>query len=202
MSSLSYLGMFVGAASAGLLADRFGRATVSDQHDLLGARQQRLRRVIDGCYARRLASVARLRHGHGVSSRAIHGVGDDPGRAARPLHRHLEGFWPIGFIASGLLIYYRAVGRRVALSLHPPGDPRAVCAGDPPLRSDRALARLPRPSSAPNGHGRDREQVAARLAAASCPSEAAPVQPRRGPPLSPALARRPCCAVLARRPMA
>ena len=60
---------------------------VSDQHDLLGARQPRLRRVIDGCHARRLASVARLRHGHGVSSRAIHGVGDHPGRAARPLHR-------------------------------------------------------------------------------------------------------------------
>ena len=28
LSSLSFLGMFVGAASAGLLADRFGRATV------------------------------------------------------------------------------------------------------------------------------------------------------------------------------
>jgi len=88
LSSLSFLGMFVGAASAGLFGGPLRSSQgVSDQHDLLGARQPRLRPVIDSRHARRLASVAWLRHGHGISGRAIHGIGNHSGGTARPLHR-------------------------------------------------------------------------------------------------------------------
>ena len=122
----------------------------SGQHDLLGPRQPRLRPVIDSRHARRLASVARLRHGHGISRRAIHGVGDHPGRTARPLHRLSRRLLAARLHCLGPSDLCCVVGRRLALGIHPAGDPGAVRAGDPPLRSGIAAAGSP-PTATPSG---------------------------------------------------
>src|SRR5262245_43998999 len=73
LSSLSFLGMFVGAASAGLFADRFGRARVFQTSMIfwgLGSLACGLSSTVTMLGASRL--LLGFGMGHGVSGRAIH----------------------------------------------------------------------------------------------------------------------------------
>src|SRR5215510_6184890 len=53
--------------------------------------------------ARLCAIAPSLWHGDGISRRVGLRLRDNSRSAAGPLYRHSRGFWPIGFIAAGLL---------------------------------------------------------------------------------------------------
>lgn len=77
LASSSFLGMFLGAAIAGMLADKYGRKPVFQWSMIfLGRRQPGLwpvpkRRAVDG-----VSGAAGVWHGDGVSHRPGHGLGD------------------------------------------------------------------------------------------------------------------------------
>ena len=148
LSSMSFLGMFLGAASAGLLADRFGRAQgVSDQHDLLGARQPRAA----ACHRRLPCSAPRACCSASAWAWSFRSRNRWCRRSSRPssaaaTSRYLEGFWPLGFIASGLLIYFVLSVAEWHWVFILQAIPALFVLVDPPLRAGiAALARLPRP---------------------------------------------------------
>ena len=124
LSSMSFLGMFVGAASAGLLADRFGRATrVPDQHDLLG-----LGSIPCGVSPTvQMLAAARVLLGFGmgmefpvaqsmVSEMIPAGGAADTSRCSKVSGRSAS-------LPRACCPTCGAVGRRVALGVHPPGIP-------------------------------------------------------------------------------
>jgi len=107
LGSLSFLGMFVGAASAGLLADRFGRARVFQASMIfwgLGSLFCGLSSTVT------LLGASRLLLGFGMGMEFP--VAQSMVSEIMPADRrgryiaYLEGFWPLGFIASGLLVYF------------------------------------------------------------------------------------------------
>jgi putative MFS transporter len=106
LSSLSFLGMFVGAASAGLLADRFGRATVF-QTSMIFWGLGSLACGVSSTVAM-LASRLLLGFGMGMEFPVAQSMVSEmiPAERRGRYIAYLEGFWPIGFIASGLLIYF------------------------------------------------------------------------------------------------
>ena len=106
LSSMSFIGMFVGAASAGLLADRFGRARVFQVSMIfwgLGSLFCGLSSTVT------LLGGSRLLLGFGMGMEfpvAQSMVSEIMPAANRGRYiALLEGFWPIGFIVSGLLSY-------------------------------------------------------------------------------------------------
>ena len=106
LSSLSFLGMFVGAASAGLLADRFGRAKVFQTSVIfwgLGSIACGLSSTVTMLGASRLL----LGFGMGMEFPVAQSMVSEiiPAERRGRYIAYLEGFWPLGFIASGLLIY-------------------------------------------------------------------------------------------------
>jgi putative MFS transporter len=103
---LSFLGMFVGAASAGLLADRFGRAKVFQTSVIfwgLGSIACGLSSTVTMLSASRLL----LGFGMGMEFPVAQSMVSEiiPAERRGRYIAYLEGFWPLGFIASGLLIY-------------------------------------------------------------------------------------------------
>jgi MFS family permease len=107
LSSLSFLGMFVGAASAGLLADRFGRATVF-QTSMIFWGLGSLACGVSSTVAMLGASRLLLGFGMGMEFPVAQSMVSEmiPAERRGRYIAYLEGFWPIGFIASGLLIYF------------------------------------------------------------------------------------------------
>src|SRR3984893_15481568 len=106
LSSMRFIGMFLGAASAGLLADRFGRARVFQVSMIfwgLGSLFCGLSSTVT------VLGASRLLLGFGVGMEfpvAKSMVSEMIPEANRGLYiALLVGFWPIGFIVSGLLCY-------------------------------------------------------------------------------------------------
>jgi len=106
LSSMSFLGMFLGAASAGLLADRFGRTRVFQVSMIfwgLGSLCCGLSSTVT------LLGASRLLLGFGMGMEfpvAQSMVSEIMPAANRGRYiALLEGFWPIGFVVSGLLSY-------------------------------------------------------------------------------------------------
>ncbi|MGY3697259.1 putative MFS transporter [Bradyrhizobium sp. USDA 3240] len=107
LSSMSFLGMFVGAASAGLLADRFGRARVFQVSMIfwgLGSLCCGLSTTATALGASRLL----LGFGMGMEFPVAQSMVSEimPAKNRGRYIAFLEGFWPLGFIASGLLTYF------------------------------------------------------------------------------------------------
>jgi MFS transporter, putative metabolite:H+ symporter len=106
LSSMSFIGMFVGAASAGLLADKFGRARVFQASMIfwgLGSLFCGLSTTVTMLGASRLL----LGFGMGMEFPVAQSMVSEiiPAERRGRYIAYLEGFWPLGFIASGLLIY-------------------------------------------------------------------------------------------------
>ncbi|MFB9262461.1 MFS transporter [Bradyrhizobium erythrophlei] len=106
LSSMSFLGMFVGAASAGLLADRFGRARVFQVSMIfwgLGSLCCGLSTTATALGASRLL----LGFGMGMEFPVAQSMVSEimPAKNRGRYIAFLEGFWPLGFIASGLVTY-------------------------------------------------------------------------------------------------
>lgn len=107
LSSMSFLGMFIGAASAGLLADRFGRARVFQVSMIfwgLGSLCCGLSTTATALGASRLL----LGFGMGMEFPVAQSMVSEimPASNRGRYIAFLEGFWPLGFIASGLLTYF------------------------------------------------------------------------------------------------
>ncbi|MEI9924215.1 MAG: MFS transporter [Bradyrhizobium sp.] len=107
LSSMSFLGMFLGAASAGLVADRFGRTRVFQVSMIfwgLGSLFCGLSTTVT------LLGASRLLLGFGMGMEfpvAQSMVSEMMPAANRGRYiALLEGFWPLGFIVSGLLCYF------------------------------------------------------------------------------------------------
>jgi len=107
LGSISFMGMFLGAASAGLLADRFGRAKVFQASMIfwgLGSLFCGLSSTVTMLGASRLL----LGFGMGMEFPVAQSMVSEimPADKRGRYIAYLEGFWPLGFIASGLLIYF------------------------------------------------------------------------------------------------
>lgn len=107
LSSMSFLGMFAGAASAGLMADRFGRARVFQVSMIfwgLGSLCCGLSTTATALGASRLL----LGFGMGMEFPVAQSMVSEimPAKNRGRYIAFLEGFWPLGFIASGLLTYF------------------------------------------------------------------------------------------------
>lgn len=107
LSSMSFFGMFLGAASAGVMADRFGRTRVFQVSMIfwgLGSLFCGLSTTATMLGASRLL----LGFGMGMEFPVAQSMVSElmPADKRGRYIALLEGFWPIGFIASGLLIYF------------------------------------------------------------------------------------------------
>ncbi|HET7885980.1 MAG TPA: MFS transporter [Bradyrhizobium sp.] len=106
LSSMSFLGMFLGAGSAGLLADRFGRTRVFQVSMIfwgLGSILCGLSPTVQTLAAARVL----LGFGMGMEFPVAQSMVSEiipAGQRGRYIAL-LEGFWPLGFIASGLLAF-------------------------------------------------------------------------------------------------
>lgn len=106
LSSMSFLGMFIGAGSAGLLADRFGRTRVFQVSMIfwgLGSILCGLATTVPTLAAARVL----LGFGMGMEFPVAQSMVSEiiPARQRGRYIALLEGFWPLGFIASGLLAF-------------------------------------------------------------------------------------------------
>jgi putative MFS transporter len=106
LSSMSFLGMFLGAASAGLLADRFGRTRVFQVSMIfwgLGSILCGLSPTVQALAAARVL----LGFGMGMEFPVAQSMVSEmiPARQRGRYIALLEGFWPLGFIAAGLLSF-------------------------------------------------------------------------------------------------
>src|ERR1700744_2255220 len=106
LSSMSFLGMFLGAASAGLLADRFGRTRVFQVSMIFWG----LGSILCGLSptVQTLAAPPRLLgFGMGRELPVAQSTVSEmiPAGQRGPYIALLEGFWPIGFVCSGLLAF-------------------------------------------------------------------------------------------------
>ncbi len=107
LSSMSFLGMFLGAASAGVLADKFGRSKVFQVSMIFWG----LGSLFAGLSTTAMmlgASRFLLGFGMGMEFPVAQSMVSEimPTDKRGRYIALLEGFWPIGFIASGLLVYF------------------------------------------------------------------------------------------------
>jgi MFS transporter, putative metabolite:H+ symporter len=106
LSSMSFLGMFLGAASAGLLADRFGRTRVFQVSMIFWG----LGSILCGLSPTvQMLAGARILLGFGMGmefpvAQSMVSEMIPAGQRGRYIAL-LEGFWPLGFIAAGLLSF-------------------------------------------------------------------------------------------------
>jgi len=106
LSSMSFLGMFIGAASAGLLADRFGRTRVFQVSMIFWGLGSILCGLSPTVQTLAMARVL-LGFGMGMEFPVAQSMVSEiipAGQRGRYIAL-LEGFWPLGFIASGLLAF-------------------------------------------------------------------------------------------------
>jgi putative MFS transporter len=106
LSSTSFAGMFLGAAAAGLLADRFGRKAVFQVSMIFWG----LGSIFCGLAPNaELLGLARILLGFGMGMEfpCAQSMLSEimPAKNRGRYIAYLEGFWPIGFIVSGLLCY-------------------------------------------------------------------------------------------------
>jgi len=104
LSSMSFIGMFLGASTAGLLADRFGRTAVFQSSMIfwgLGSIACGLAPDVMMLGAARVL----LGFGMGMEFPVAQSIISEimPAKNRGRYIAYLEGFWPIGFIVSGLL---------------------------------------------------------------------------------------------------
>ena len=107
LSSMSFFGMFIGAAVSGVMADKFGRSRVFQISMIfwgLGSLFAGLSTTATMLGASRLL----LGFGMGMEFPVAQSMVSEimPAEKRGRYIAFLEGFWPIGFIASGLLIYF------------------------------------------------------------------------------------------------
>nr|MDA8228891.1 MFS transporter [Desulfitobacterium hafniense] len=106
LSSTSFLGMFLGAAIAGMLADRFGRKIVFQSSMILWGSASFLCAFSSSV---EMLAIGRILLGFGMGIEFP--IGQSlvsefiPAKNRGRYIALLEGFWPIGFIAAGLLAY-------------------------------------------------------------------------------------------------
>lgn len=107
LSSASFLGMFLGAAIAGMLADRFGRKIVFQSSMILWGGAS-----IACALSQSVEQLAFFRILLGFGMGMEFPIGQSlvsefiPAKNRGRYIALLEGFWPIGFIAAGLLAYF------------------------------------------------------------------------------------------------
>jgi putative MFS transporter len=106
LSSMSFLGMFLGAASAGLLADKFGRTRVFQVSMIFWGAGSILCGLSPDATTLGLARVL-LGFGMGMEFPVAQSMVSEiiPAKSRGRYIAFLEGFWPIGFVVSGLLSY-------------------------------------------------------------------------------------------------
>ena len=104
LSSMSFIGMFLGASVAGLLADRFGRTTVFQTSMIFWGLGSIACGLAPDVTWLALARVL-LGFGMGMEFPVAQSMLSEimPAKNRGRYIAYLEGFWPIGFIASGLL---------------------------------------------------------------------------------------------------
>ncbi|TGE34824.1 MFS transporter [Desulfosporosinus fructosivorans] len=107
LSSSSFLGMFLGAAIAGMLADRFGRKIVFQYSMILWGTASFICALAPTVG---MLAFGRILLGFGMGMEFP--IGQSlvsefiPAKNRGRYIALLEGFWPIGFIAAGLLAYF------------------------------------------------------------------------------------------------
>lgn len=107
LSSASFLGMFLGAAIAGMLADKYGRKIVFQTSMILWGSASFLCAFSPNVET---LAIARILLGFGMGMEFP--IGQSlvsefiPAKNRGRYIALLEGFWPIGFIAAGLLAYF------------------------------------------------------------------------------------------------
>ncbi|AGW91416.1 MULTISPECIES: MFS transporter [Cupriavidus] len=107
LASASFLGMFAGAASAGMLADRFGRKPVFQISMIFWGVGSLMCGLADSVTALMLYRVL-LGFGMGMEFPIGLSMVSEivPAKSRGKYVAILEGFWPIGFIAAGVLTYF------------------------------------------------------------------------------------------------
>src|SRR5215831_14651201 len=107
LGSASFLGMLIGAASSGLLADRFGRRVVFQSSMVLWGAGSFLCATANDVDALMLYRVL-LGIGMGMEFPIGQAMLAEimPARHRGRYVAYLEGFWPIGFVCAGVLAYF------------------------------------------------------------------------------------------------
>jgi putative MFS transporter len=167
LSSMSFVGMFLGASSAGLLADRFGRTTVFQTSMIFWGLGSIACGLAPDLTLLALARVL-LGFGMGMEFPVAQSMISEimPAKNRGRYIAYLEGFWPIGFIVSGLLslavlsvaswrwvfileglpaIFVLVVRRRV------PESPRWLAASGQTARAEAVMAGIEREVQARTG---------------------------------------------------
>src|SRR5436309_7198929 len=107
LGSASFLGMLVGAASSGLLADRFGRRVVFQSSMVLWGAGSFL-----CAFAPDVGTLMMFRVLLGIGMGMEFPIGQAMLSEVMPAKQRgryvalLEGFWPIGFVCAGLLAFF------------------------------------------------------------------------------------------------
>ncbi|HEY0523322.1 MAG TPA: MFS transporter, partial [Stellaceae bacterium] len=104
LSSMSFVGMFLGAGIAGMVADRFGRSIVFQTSMIFWGAGSILCGMASDAESLALARVL-LGFGMGMEFPVAQSIVSEiiPARKRGRYMALLEGFWPLGFIAAGLL---------------------------------------------------------------------------------------------------
>ncbi len=104
LSSMSFIGMFLGASTAGLLADRFGRRAVFQTSMIFWGLGSLACGLAPDAMLLGAARVL-LGFGMGMEFPVAQSMISElmPAKNRGRYIAYLEGFWPIGFIVSGLL---------------------------------------------------------------------------------------------------
>jgi putative MFS transporter len=106
LSSMSFVGMFLGAGIAGMLADRFGRTIVFQTSMIFWGIGSLACGLSHDITTLAIARVV-LGFGMGMEFPVAQSIVSEiiPAKKRGRYMALLEGFWPIGFIAAGLLTY-------------------------------------------------------------------------------------------------
>lgn len=106
VSSMSFFGMFAGAGIAGILADRFGRTIIFQTSMIFWGIGSLMCGLSHDVVMFSLARVL-LGFGMGMEFPVAQSIVSEliPAKSRGRYMALLEGFWPIGFIAAGVLTY-------------------------------------------------------------------------------------------------
>ena len=180
LSSMSFLGMFAGAAIAGMLADKLGRRSVFQISMIFwGAGSLWCAYAPDATTLGYARAAARLRHGHGVPGRARDRLGVRAGAEARPLPRGARGLLAARLYRGGPAQLVLPQSLLLARDVPGAGVSRAVPVRGPLLRAGKpALARRPGPR---RGGREDHTDIEAQVLRACRPAPSCPSRNRSRP---------------------